>query len=48
MRVSGLGFRVEGLGFGQTNLRVVTWALDTVPYLLERVLKHGPLVFFGV
>ena len=35
-----------GLPLG-LNLRVVSWALDMVPNLLERVLMYVPLVCIG-
>ena len=51
MGFRALGFRgellkVEGRGWG-SGLRVVTWALNMVPYLLSRVLRNGPLICVG-
>ena len=33
---------MQGFGF-----REVIWALNVVPYLLQRALKYGPLGFLG-
>ena len=57
-RNKGLGFRVRtgqpikkatGLdSWADLNIFwLVTWSLNKVPYLLERVLKYGPLGFYG-
>ena len=38
----GIGVGIYGI------LRVVSWALNMVPYLLYRVLMQGPLIVLGI